>query len=70
MKFANNLKNALYNRRLTQAELAKKIGVSEMSISRYVNGKKLPSTQKLILISKAVGVSMDTLLLGDVKRAK
>lgn len=70
MKFGNNLKNALYNRRLTQTELAEKIGVSEMSVSRYVNGQKLPSVPKLILISKAVRVSMDTLLLGEVKRAK
>jgi transcriptional regulator with XRE-family HTH domain len=70
MKFGKNLETALYNRRLTQTELAEKIGVSKMSVSRYVNGQKLPSVPKLILISKAVRVSMDTLLLGDVKRAK
>lgn len=68
MKFGKNLENALWNKRLTQTDLADKIGVSKMAVSKFVNGEKLPSVSKLILISKAVRVSMDTLLLGDVKK--
>ena len=43
----NNLMEALRNQPYTQAELAKKIGVTQSTISHYVSGKKMPALDTL-----------------------
>lgn len=50
----------VYN--LQQKELAKKTGLSEVMISRYINGKRKPSIDFAIRIKNAFGVSLDWLL--------
>jgi transcriptional regulator with XRE-family HTH domain len=47
---------------MMQKELAEKIGVNEMAISRYIHGSRMVSVSILIDICKALNVSADYLL--------
>ncbi len=60
--FGQRLKAALNSRQMMQKELAEKIGVSEVVISRYVHGGRIVSVPILIEICKALNVSADYLL--------
>lgn len=52
---------------MTQKDLAYTIGVSEVSISRYVNNARKPRTMVLYKMSEVLGVSAEYLLTGDKK---
>jgi transcriptional regulator with XRE-family HTH domain len=60
--FGQRLKNVLTERNMMQKELAEKIGVNEMAISRYVHGGRIVSVSILIEICKELNVSADYLL--------
>ena len=60
--FGQRLKAALNSRHMMQKELAEKIGVHEMAISRYIHGGRIVSVPILIEICKALNVSADYLL--------
>ena len=45
--FSNNLKALMDESGITQAELAKESGLTEASISRYLNKKRMPSVSAL-----------------------
>lgn len=49
---------------LTQAELAKKAGVSEISIRKYEDGSRNPKIQTLIKLADALQVSLSELQYG------
>ena len=59
-----NLKLWLEVRGISQRELAERIGVTEVSISRYVNGQRVASSYTLYKISKVLGCTMEDLLRG------
>ena len=52
-------------KRITQEELAFRIGTSAAYISLIECGKKKPSLHKLTLISEALGVTVNDLLYGQ-----
>lgn len=54
--YANAIKSALAEKQITQVELAKRIGVSESSISYYVNNKHIPSEATFLKIMNALEV--------------
>jgi transcriptional regulator with XRE-family HTH domain len=60
--FELRLKNVLSERNMMQKELAEKIGVNEMAISRYIHGSRIVSVSILIEICKVLNVSADYLL--------
>lgn len=60
--FGQRLKKVLAERGMMQKELAEKIGVNEMAISRYIHGGRMVSVSILIDICKALNVSADYLL--------
>ena len=60
--FGSRLKNLRIQNKLTQDELAKKIGVTKSVISAYENDLRLPSFSTLISISKVFSVTTDFLL--------
>ena len=60
--FGQRLKKVLAERNMMQKELAEKIGVHEMAISRYIHGGRMVSVSILIDICKALNVSADYLL--------
>lgn len=51
--FAKNLKRLMLENNLNQTELAKKIGLSEAAISRYLNGTRFPSTKVVAKLMEA-----------------
>lgn len=64
--FSNRLKEAMKKKhRMKQSELAEATGLTEVTISRYINGYRVPKATELVRISKAVGVSCDYLLGND-----
>lgn len=62
MSFGENLKNIRKQRGVTQEELAEILGVSRQAISKWESDSGYPETQKLLVISKTLQVSIDYLL--------
>lgn len=60
--FGQRLKAALNSRQMMQKELAEKIGVNEMAISRYIHGGRMVSVSILVDICKVLNISADYLL--------
>jgi transcriptional regulator with XRE-family HTH domain len=58
------LREYMQARELTQAELATQLGVSQPTVSDWLNGKTKPTAGRLLKISKKTGVSVDELLKG------
>lgn len=56
------LKRLRSEKKLTQMELAEKIGVTHVSISGYESGKRTPDTETLTKIADFFNVSTDFLL--------
>ena len=48
---------------LTQAQFAKKVGLTQAAISQFEDGKRIPSTQALQKITSALNLSMDDLII-------
>ncbi len=64
--FAERLEHALQNRGVKPAELSRKTGIPEGTISQYRKGAYVPKQNKLDKISKALNVSIDWLMGYDV----
>jgi transcriptional regulator with XRE-family HTH domain len=62
--FGQRLKKVLAERNMMQKELAEKIGVNEMAISRYIHGGRIVSVSILIEICKVLNVTPEWLLSG------
>ena len=52
-------------KKLTQSELAKKLKVSNHTISNWENGKSMPSYELLIPLTKELGISITELINGE-----
>lgn len=61
-KFAERLRLVLKVNNLTHVELAKKINMSQGVVNNYCTGKREPTLDGLIAISKALNESVDYLL--------
>lgn len=65
--FGDNLAEMLDEARMTQRDLADAAGLSESSISRYINKEMAPSFKAIINISYALDCSVDDLIdFGDM----
>ena len=56
------LKKARERRKLTQAELAKRVGVHQVTIARLETGVRRPSADLLQRLAKVLKVKMEDLL--------
>ncbi len=61
MGFAENLKHIRKKRNITQEQLADILSVSRQAISKWESGFGYPETEKLLIISKELDVSLDYL---------
>ncbi len=61
-KFGRNLLKVLNERHVSQRQLAEAIGVSDVSVNRYISGERNPSAETVAKMSQALGVSSDVLL--------
>jgi transcriptional regulator with XRE-family HTH domain len=61
-EFGDNLSSMLKEANMSQKELAFETGLSEASISSYVNGRKLPGPKALVNISHTLDCSLEDLM--------
>lgn len=60
--FGENLKEARKNSGMTQAEVAKIVGVAKNTYCNWENGTREPNILKIKALAKAFGVSVDYLV--------
>ena len=60
--FGRNLTDLLYEKRISQKELGKYMGVSSATTSDWCSGKKMPRIDKLISIAHFLHVEMSDLV--------
>ena len=53
---------------LSQEEFADKIFVTRQTVSNWENDKSYPDIHSLVLMSEVFGISLDTLLKGDIEK--
>ena len=63
--FTDRLTEMLERRGMTQRELADKIDKTEVSVSRYVSGQRVPKATVLLKIAQALNVQADYLIGND-----
>ena len=66
MSFSENLQVIRKNNQLTQEELAELLGVSRQAVSRWELGEGYPEVEKLLILSKKLNVSLDSLMTGSI----
>lgn len=65
--FGRNLDEMLVEANMTQRELAEDTGLTEATISRYINGRRMPTVRALVNIAYSLNCSFDELMdFGDV----
>lgn len=65
--FGQTLKNKLDDAWMTQRELAEESGISESSISYYINGERIPKIRSIINIAHALSCDPAELIdFGDI----
>jgi len=67
--FTKRLVEVRKTNKLTQAEVAEKLGVSFQAVSLWERGETVPDTEKVIEIAALFGVTTDWLLLGRSEEA-
>lgn len=63
MSFAENLKIVRKEQNISQEHLAEMLEVSRQAVSKWESGNGYPETEKLLLLSKRLNISLDYLLL-------
>ena len=65
MNWSEKIEKLMKQRNWSQKDLAKNSGITEASVSRYINGERKPRVDIVINFAKAFGVSTDYLLYDD-----
>lgn len=63
--FSENIKKLRIERKLSQADIAKKLGITQQAYSLYELGLKIPSFAMVLNIADFFGVSIDSLVNRD-----
>lgn len=59
-----NIRSRMLKEGILQNRLAQRTGLTDVTLSRYVNGKRQPTVYALYRISWALGCTMDDLVEG------
>lgn len=62
------IENLLIEKNITQRELAKRIGTTEVTISRYINGQRDPKAENIAKIAEVLGTTTDHLLNVEIAK--
>ena len=62
-----NIRRVRVIQNMTQAELAEKIGTSQMMVSRFEKGKDSPSVWRCYLIAQVFDTNIERLLTDDLQ---
>ncbi len=66
MEIGMRIRELRAGRTMSQDDLAARVYVSRQTISSWENGKTYPDVQSLLLLSQIFGVTVDSLIKGDV----
>lgn len=61
-KFVQRLRNLMYNRLLTEADLSRLSNVSKVNVYRYLNQGRVPDCVTIVNFAQALEVDVDTLI--------
>ncbi len=70
MEIGNQIKKYRNELHLSQEELADKIFVTRQTISNWENEKNYPDIKSLVMLSSLFGISLDSLVKGDLEEMK
>ena len=70
MEIGNQIKKYRSELSLSQEELADKIFVTRQTISNWENEKNYPDIKSLVMLSSLFGISLDSLVKGDLEEMK
>lgn len=56
--------------KLTQAQLAEKLGITDRAVSKWENGKSMPDSSIMLDLCEALDISVNDLLCGEVVSMK
>ena len=62
MEFAPKLRKLMFDRRMSQVELAERVGTHQPQVSKWLSGEAVPRTPTMLRIARAVGVPLDFLV--------
>lgn len=62
LNFGGRVADLLKKRGETQRDLAREIGLTEATVSRYIKNQRMPNAPVILAIANALGVSCDHLL--------
>lgn len=65
MEFSEKIRFLRKKNKLSQAELGKKVGVTNRAVSKWENGEAMPTTDTLLSIATVFGVTLDFFLKND-----
>ena len=69
MSFAENLKQLRKEKQLSQEELAELLDVSRQAVSKWEQGIGYPEVEKLLLLSRKLNVSLDSLMETEITQS-
>lgn len=61
-KLHHRIKALMKEQGMTQRELARRTGLTEPSVCKYLSGSRLPHSEAVVLLAKALGTTSDYLL--------
>ena len=62
MSIGRNLTLIMYDKKIKQKDIADHLGVTQQTISKFINGEKIPSVVRLMQIAECLGVTLDDLV--------
>lgn len=64
--FGDNLRDILKEQNMSRRELAQVLGLSEVTISNYINKKQMPTMEVIVNMAYELSISVDELInFGD-----
>jgi transcriptional regulator with XRE-family HTH domain len=70
MPLSTRIRKARERAHISQAELARRIGISKQAMNAIEGGATDPRASRIVAIAQVLGVSTDALLLGTPATAK
>ena len=64
---SENIKRFRTQNNITQEELSEKLSVTRQAVSNWENDKSYPDINSLVLMAEVFGVSLDSLVKGDIE---
>lgn len=65
-----NIETKLNEAGISQRELAARTGITEVTISRYINGARIPKATDLLVIARALNCDIESLMQGALEDDK